>query len=273
MKLLLTVGALAVATSTQALAWGDEGHRIVCEIAFREAAPTTQDAITALIATDGHFTRFSDACTWPDHPRQRTTEHYFNLLRYAPGLADDTCPPTGQCVVSAIELDFGRLSLPAAGPATHLEALKFLGHWVGDVHQPLHVSFADDRGGGSVTTTGICNDNLHAAWDTCLVEQAVGTDPLAAADQLQPEITDGDRAAWIATGPAAWANESFAITTAPATGYCVASSDLCAYTAGNVALDPGEPQKTVTIDAAYVAASTRSSATGSRKPACAWRSC
>jgi hypothetical protein len=41
MKLLLTVGALAVATSTQALAWGDEGHRIVCEIAFREAAPTT----------------------------------------------------------------------------------------------------------------------------------------------------------------------------------------------------------------------------------------
>ena len=42
---VLTIGLPAMAPATQALAWGDEGHRIVCELAFREAAPATQDAI------------------------------------------------------------------------------------------------------------------------------------------------------------------------------------------------------------------------------------
>ena len=77
----LTIGLLALAPASRALAWGDQGHRIVCELALREAAPATQNAINALIATDGHFTTFSDACTWPDHPRQRADEHFVNLLR------------------------------------------------------------------------------------------------------------------------------------------------------------------------------------------------
>ena len=41
--------------------------------------------------------------------------------------------------------------------------------WVGDIHQPLHVSFEDDRGGNSVLVTGLCDANLHSAWDACLV--------------------------------------------------------------------------------------------------------
>ena len=55
-------------------------------------------------------------------------------------------------------------------------------------------------------------------------------------------------------GPIDWANESFAITIAPTTGYCVESKGLCAYQPGNVEYDTGEPEKTVAIDAAYVAA-------------------
>ncbi|MFZ1425520.1 MAG: hypothetical protein WAS21_01985 [Geminicoccaceae bacterium] len=50
MKLLLTVGALPAATSTQALAWDDEGHRIVCEIAYHEAAAATRMKIDKLLA-------------------------------------------------------------------------------------------------------------------------------------------------------------------------------------------------------------------------------
>ena len=96
-------------------------------------------------------------------------------------------------------------------------ALKFLGHFMGDIHQPLHVSFQDDRGGNSVDTTGVCGSNLHSAWDTCLLKKAVGTNPLAAAFALEAEITDADRAAWVAAGPMDWANESFAIAIAPAT--------------------------------------------------------
>jgi hypothetical protein len=96
---------------------------------------------------------------------------------------------------------------------------------------------------------------MHSAWDICLLEKAVGTDPQAAVAALGREITAADRAAWVASGPADWANESFAVTIAPATGYCVAAGGACQYEAGNVELDQGEPEKRVTIDAAYVATS------------------
>lgn len=248
----LVLSALPI---SHALAWGDEGHRVVCEIALREVTDATRDKINALIAADGHFTSFSDACTWPDHPRLRAEEHYVDLLRYATKLNDDTCPTADTCVVTAIELDVGRLALPEAKPRGHLEALKFLGHWVGDVHQPMHVSFDDDRGANSIKVEGVCQGNMHAAWDTCLLEKAVGSDPIAAADQLEQEITDADRSQWVGTGPVDWANESYAVSTGPSTGYCVQADGVCRYAADNVALDPGEAEKTITISAAYVAAS------------------
>ena len=76
-------------------------------------------------------------------------------------------------------------------------ALKFLGHFVGDVHQPMHVSFQDDRGGNSVDTTGVCGSNLHSAWDTCLLKKAVGTDAAAAVDAADRRDRRRDHAAWV----------------------------------------------------------------------------
>ena len=95
------VGLLSVAPLSSAFAWGDEGHRIVCGIAYKEATDQTRARIDALIATDGTFTSFADSCTWPDHPRQRAEEHYVDLLRYSGSLPDDTCPLADRCVVSA----------------------------------------------------------------------------------------------------------------------------------------------------------------------------
>jgi hypothetical protein len=114
---------------------------------------------------------------------------------------------------------------------------------------------------------GTCQGNLRSAWDSCLLKQAFSIlanasggqleqQLVAAAAQLEQEITAADRAAWIATGPVDWANESLGDAKAPATGYCVKTADLCDYEAGNVALDVGEAEKTVTIDAACLAVST-----------------
>jgi hypothetical protein len=74
------------------LAWNDLGHRIVCEIAFREVRQETRQRIKELVRRDPEFRRFSDACTWPDHPRTRPTEHYVNLPRDATGIETDPCP-------------------------------------------------------------------------------------------------------------------------------------------------------------------------------------
>ena len=123
------------------------------------------------------------------------------------------------------------------------------------MHQSLHARFGNDPGADSVDVSGACQGDLRAAWGTCLAARAVGADPTAATDQLEAEIADADRAARGANGPAGWANESFAVATAPAMGYCVQANDVCRYEAGNVALDPGEPGKTVAVDPAYVAMS------------------
>jgi hypothetical protein len=74
--------------------------------------------------------------------------------------------------VTAIKRDFEVLSSNSANPAQKLASLKFFGHWVGDIHQPLHISFKDDRGGNNITVVGECQGELHAAWDSCLVVKA-----------------------------------------------------------------------------------------------------
>ena len=157
------------AISSDAWAWGDQGHKVICEIAFRLVQPNTRAEIRKLISNDERFNSFTDSCTWPDHPRQRASEHFLNLPRDSDGLHSETCPDASACVVTAIKKDFDVLLSNNASQAKKLESLKFLGHWVGDIHQPLHVSFEDDRGGNSVLVTGLCDANLHSAWDACLV--------------------------------------------------------------------------------------------------------
>jgi hypothetical protein len=129
--------------------------------------------------------------------------------------------------------------------AQKLASLKFLGHWVGDIHQPLHVSFEDDRGGNSILVTGICGTNLYSAWDTCLVLGAVGEDVNEAATEPMKTITPARIESWAHSKPMDWANESFAIAEQAQTKYCIRQGASCEQPAGKV-----------TIDAVYVVANT-----------------
>ena len=110
--------------------------------------------------------------------------------------------------MTAIKKDFEVLSSASASQTQKLASLKFLGHWVGDIHQPLHVSFGDDRGGNNVLVTGECGSNLHSAWDTCLVLRAVGEDVNEAATELLKTITPAKIESWAQSHPMDWANES-----------------------------------------------------------------
>jgi S1/P1 Nuclease len=138
-----------------------------------------------------------------------------------------------------------------------LEALKYLGHWVGDVHQPLHVSFQDDRGGNEVGISGgRCRGDLHAVWDRCLIEQGLPGDAYTLARDLLDDVTDQDRATWLASNPIDWANESFGVSVSPEVGYCVRTDAGCWYDPGNEHLDQGEPEKVVVIDQTYIETNT-----------------
>jgi S1/P1 Nuclease len=249
---LAALTAALLLFSPSALAWGGLGHEAICELAFRELDDTARQRVIALIRLDEEFTTFRASCNWPDRPRQRATEHFVNLPRDATGLDRRECPLAEECVVTAIEHDFAVLASPGATDKEKLAALKFLGHWVGDIHQPLHAASQDDRGGNHIRTRGSSCESLHTLWDSCIVEERLGMHPLAIVPELQAGITDEQRAAWLASGPVDWANESFAIARKPQIGYCVMAGDTCQYAADNREFDEGEPQRVVAVDDGYL---------------------
>ncbi len=159
---------LLALSANSVLAWGDTAHRIICEIAFKELNSQARAEVKRFIRLDPVFFTFSGSCTWADHPRKRSREHFVNLPRTATQLENDSCPLADKCVVTAIEVDLQIVVDAGASDANKLDALKFLGHWVGDVHQPLHVSFQDDRGGNRIKETGPCSRNLHAVLNHAL---------------------------------------------------------------------------------------------------------
>ncbi|SKA41362.1 S1/P1 Nuclease [Enhydrobacter aerosaccus] len=247
MALRVKVAAIALLggllLSGEACAWGDMGHKIICELASRLVTQQTHTKIEQMIRADGEFSSFSEACTWADQPRKRAGEHFLNLPRNSMGLSAENCDGASECVVTAIDKDFAALAAKTTDAQSRVTSLKFLGHWVGDVHQPLHVSFADDRGGNEIKTTGECGPNLHAIWDTCLVDRAVGADVDAAASKLLSEVTPQQRRQWAGGTAKDWANEAFAIARRQETQYCEQQGDsFCVRRAASV-----------TIDSAYVA--------------------
>lgn len=238
----LSLGTLALAAfCDEARAWSDPGHKIICEIAFRLAQQDTRAAIRKLMETDTEFKTFADSCVFPDHPfrgqpRIRAPEHYVNLPRDSKGLTSDICPKAEKCVLTAIMNDAKVLSSKGAADADRLIALKSLGHWIGDIHQPLHVSFEEDRGGNNIRVNGQCSGNLHAAWDSCLVLYAVGPAVSDAVTDLLEGITPELQTQWTASEPRNWVNESFAISKAVRTGYCAMHGDSCDMPSGSVTI-------------------------------------
>ena len=233
--LLLAAAASQLAAAPQAFAWGDAGHKIVCQLAYLELTPAAKAKVDALIALDPKFHTFAASCTWPDiFPPVRPSEHFLNVPRDARKVdPDKLCPVSGRCVASAILNDARELAA-AQDAGERLRLLKSLGHWVGDIHQPLHVSFEDDKGANFIDATGACASSLHLVWDMCIVEKKIGTDEAAVAAALGSEIGEQDRNAWTparldAAAVASWASELLAIAESPFVQYCFRHAGGCWY--------------------------------------------
>jgi hypothetical protein len=266
---LLTL--IVLGWSSQALAWGDSGHRTVCEIAFRNLTPVARAEVTRLLQANPAIlganplnAEYGWACTYPDHPAaagpgRRSPEHFANYPRTTMTVtAASGCGAAPICVISAIAADYAILRSASATDQARAAALVYLGHWFGDIHQPLHSSFADDQGGNQISSAGLCTFALHSTWDTCILQARAlpGTrsieDIRALAATWSGAVTDSDRAAWLATLPWQWSAESYAVTLAPQTGYCVIVGASCQYSATQPTFAAGQPQRSVQIDAAYM---------------------
>lgn len=237
-----------------ALGWGATGHRAVCQIAYDEISDATRAEVNRLIDLDPGSKTFADSCLFADGPpRIRAIDHYINVPRRYQAITQNDCPMAESCLFSAIEIDSGILSNTNNADVYRLLSLKLLGHWVGDMHQPLHVSYQDDRGGNFIAKQDDQgHGNIHSVWDFDIIEQRIGSDYLKIAAGLRKEITDRERTTWRFDSPVEWANESYQITISPATEYCTQQQGACWYSADNMMIDKGERQRELLVSERYL---------------------
>jgi hypothetical protein len=239
MKSLTAAACLALVTATDALAWGPDGHRIVCRIA-QQVLDAARQKIIATLATEyrtpdeGKFASFPEACNFADDARQKARDnvpgwdrfdpfdrwHFLNVPRTTGLVAESHCD--GNCVLTGIA--HHAKALASAAAPERAEALLFLGHWVGDIHQPLHISYADDLGGNEIQPINggfYTSGHLHAVWDSGIIHKAMDSDGWRVyADRLAREITPAETAVWTGASLLAWAQESYVLATRPRAQYC-----------------------------------------------------
>ena len=162
----LIIVLLGVCSAPQsALAWGKFGHLVVCDLAYRNLTETSREKLKELFNVkhggitvkgkgkldDRHYTSFNVGCLEEDAlPRRHPEDHFINFSRDTKAIEGSACPTDVECIFDGIERDLATLKDTSASNEDRVFALMAVGHWIGDIHQPLHISFADDRGGNSI---------------------------------------------------------------------------------------------------------------------------
>ena len=199
--------------------WGGTGHRMICEIAWQHLTPVARSEVQTLLRLERGSHRFSESCTWADRVRGDARYdflapwHYLNLPPGTTRYTDRLCPRQG-CVVRAIETLRAELGDAPRPPQERLQALKLLGHFVGDVHQPLHVGYAEDRGGTQRLVRYADRRepvSLHVVWDDLLMA-GWASDWQSRSRELARGIGVRERRLWSQGDAADWAMESFRLT-------------------------------------------------------------
>ncbi|MBN4096074.1 S1/P1 nuclease [Methylobacterium sp. OT2] len=236
---LLLFAPLCLAGPEEACAWGDEGHRIIGRIALPLLTPQAKARVEALLAADPDTLTapdFVSRTTWADRWRdsdRNTTKvrymatqqwHFVDIELTKPDLADAcagfpslpvgtpaSAGPAQDCVLDKVQQFSTELADPNTSDAERILALKYLLHFTGDLHQPLHAADNHDRGGNDVLVLfgrHHVASKLHAYWDTAVVER-IGRDEAAVAAEVTSTFGDR-RAEWQQGQPSEWAQESFA---------------------------------------------------------------
>ncbi len=164
-------------------AWGWEGHKLVCGLAEQRLSSQAEVMVARLLAAgeglEGGQVSFVEACVWPDIVKRTTRKdtarhHFLNVPDDA--MSVDPALGCSDCILVGVRQALTQLSREASGRQQILRraaALRFLGHYVGDLHQPLHISNASDLGGNRIKLVWYSKTtNLHSVWDTRLPRQA-----------------------------------------------------------------------------------------------------
>jgi S1/P1 Nuclease len=228
----VAVAAIAMVAAGPAFAWGDLGHRVTALIAYEHLNAKAKTTLDALLASDTDSLTapdFASRASWADKYRSSHPDTFswhfvdieidkgdvssacYNFPPLRPGQAASD-GPAKDCVINKIDEFAVELGNPQAPAAERLLALKFLIHFVGDMHQPLHSSDHHDKGANCVGLSPLSPDgqekNLHAYWDSGTVN-ALGSDAATVAQQLNASISEAQADRWSNGTTLSWALETY----------------------------------------------------------------
>ena len=211
MKRAPIVLVLLLIAPSSVLAWGANGHRIVGRIAANHLTAEAAVAVASLIGPES----LDQAATWADDirndpnwqpPLKNPSPWHYISIDDGETLETTVRSPDGD-VLEAIGRFSAVLRDPRATRQAKQEALRFVVHFVGDVHQPLHVGRRADRGGNDVKVTLFGEEtNLHSVWDSGLIESEKLSFSELSAFIDRPTL--GEVRSWQGSTAADWVRES-----------------------------------------------------------------
>ncbi|MFQ5443090.1 MAG: S1/P1 nuclease [Nitrospinales bacterium] len=188
------------------MAWGPKGHIIVGEIAQMNLLPEVEEKIRK----NFNIKKLARVSNWADKvktKRNQKTWHYTNIAPNSSVYEPERDCPDGRCVTEKI-LEFANVLKEPGSTQSRKEALKDLVHFVGDIHQPLHLGNKKDRGGNKIASLYHGEEtNLHALWDG---EMIFGEKKnlLEYARSLNADLCQPDDSPWSRASIKVWADES-----------------------------------------------------------------
>lgn len=212
--IFLILLAAVVVAPRPAVAWGQNGHRIVGQIADERVSGRTRAEVLLLLGVED----LAEASTWPDEQRSNPAPFWqydagpWHYVTVPDGMtyAQIGAPPQGDAVTALAQ--FAATVRDRDAPQSDRAlALRFIIHIVADLHQPLHVGNGTDRGGNDVRVRWFGEEtNLHSVWDTRLIagENLSYTEH---ARWLGRSIEPREEIDWWEPDPLVWVAESAAI--------------------------------------------------------------
>jgi hypothetical protein len=198
--------ALLLAVPASAFPWGGDGHRVTAAFAFSRLRPATQQAVLDLLARRGKrcgnpndrktpctletIVTLADASTLPDSFRGEEGGavggdwHFVNIENSSPAFDAKRDCAFDDCVVGRLERLKALLADRNKSDAMRADALIYLTHFTGDIHQPFHctqrtIDGKSDNGGNFVKVTLAADvdvpeafrkdPNLHGVWDSTIL--------------------------------------------------------------------------------------------------------
>jgi hypothetical protein len=197
------------------ISWGAAGHKTVAAVAEKHLLPNVSRVVSVYLAGQEMAGVSSWADEVRDQPEYKSTApwHFLNLpsglghdafVKYVEGLGNEN-------IYTAIIKAETTLQDNSATIMARQEALKFLIHFVGDAHQPMHISRKEDKGGNTIQVRfDGKGTNLHSLWDSKLIEHEHlnDADLVTACDKATPE----EIKQWQGDSPMEWLWESYQVS-------------------------------------------------------------